>query len=44
MSLDEDENDQAFDAMGRDYICRILGAPLYIDDFIEQRVLVARKV
>ncbi|MCU4922334.1 hypothetical protein OCF68_16220 [Bacillus cereus] len=32
---DEDENDQAFDAMGRDYICRILGAPLYIEDSIE---------
>lgn len=30
-----DENDQAFDAMGRDYICRILGAPLYIDDSIK---------
>ncbi|MEC3527049.1 hypothetical protein P9004_19115 [Bacillus paranthracis] len=26
---DEDENDQALDAMGRDYICRILGPPIH---------------
>lgn len=33
----EDEYDQALDAIGKDYICRMLGKPLYIDDSIEAK-------
>ncbi|WP_242476041.1 hypothetical protein [Bacillus cereus group sp. N12] len=33
----DEEYEKAIDSIGTDYICRLLGAPLYIDDSIEAK-------